>query len=64
MPVIIDTDKCGKIENCPGEGLCIKLCEEEALVEKDGDVVIISENCNDCELCVMNCPNEAISKVE
>ncbi len=47
MPVIIDTEKCGKIENCPGEGLCIKLCEEDALIEKDGDVVIISENCND-----------------
>ena len=44
MTVIIDTEKCGKIENCPGEGLCIKLCEEDALVEKDGDVLIVSEN--------------------
>ncbi|MGB7969130.1 MAG: 4Fe-4S binding protein [Methanobacterium sp.] len=64
MPVIIDTEKCGKIENCPGEGLCIKLCEEDALIEEAGDVVIVSENCNDCELCIMNCPNQAISKVD
>jgi len=38
--------------------------EEWGLVEKDGDVLIVSENCNDCELCIMNCPNEAISKVD
>jgi len=23
MPVNIDTEKCGKIKDCPGEGLCI-----------------------------------------
>ncbi len=42
MPVTIDTEKCGKISNCPGEGLCIKLCEKGALIEEDGDVVIVS----------------------
>lgn len=62
MPVIIDTDKCGKIENCPGEGLCIKLCEQGALVEKDGDIGLIPEKCDDCDLCITNCPNQAISK--
>ena len=61
MPVTIDTEKCGKIDNCPGEGLCIKLCEQGALIEKDGDVVLISENCDDCDLCIQNCPNQAIS---
>ena len=63
VPVTIDTEKCGKIDNCPGEGLCIKLCEQGALIEKDGDVVLISENCDDCDLCIQNCPNQAISKV-
>ncbi len=52
VPVTIDTEKCGKIDNCPGEGLCIKLCEQGALIEKEGDVVLISENCDDCELCI------------
>ena len=63
MSVIIDTEKCGKIENCPGEGLCIKLCEQNALVEKNNDVCIIDEKCDDCDLCIQNCPNQAISKV-
>ena len=63
VPVTIDTEKCGKIDNCPGEGLCIKLCEQGALIEKDGDIVLISENCDDCDLCIQNCPNQAISKV-
>jgi MinD superfamily P-loop ATPase len=63
VPVTIDSEKCGKIDNCPGEGLCIKLCEQGALIEKDGDVVLISENCDDCDLCIQNCPNQAISKV-
>ncbi len=34
MSVIIDTEKCGKIENCPGEGLCIKLCEQRRFSRK------------------------------
>ena len=32
MPVIIDSEKCGKIKDCPGEGLCIKVCEAGALI--------------------------------
>lgn len=62
MPVIIDTEKCGKIKNCPGEGLCIKICEKGALEEKDGDILIIPEKCDNCDLCIQNCPNQAISK--
>jgi NAD-dependent dihydropyrimidine dehydrogenase PreA subunit len=62
MPVTIDAEKCGKITNCPGEGLCIKICEKGALVEENGDVVIKPENCDDCDLCIQNCPNQAISK--
>jgi Fe-S-cluster-containing hydrogenase component 2 len=64
MPVSIDTEKCGKIQNCPGEGLCIKICEKWALVEESGDVVLVRENCDDCDLCIQNCPNQAISKVQ
>ncbi|MDR3063047.1 MAG: 4Fe-4S binding protein [Methanobrevibacter sp.] len=62
MTVIIDLDKCGHISNCPGQGLCIQLCDQKALVEEDNDVKVIDENCNDCDLCLMNCPNQAISK--
>jgi Na+-translocating ferredoxin:NAD+ oxidoreductase RNF subunit RnfB len=63
MPVVIDMEKCGKIENCLGKGLCIKLCEQGALIEKKGDLFVISENCDDCDLCIQNCPNQAISKI-
>ena len=62
MPVIIDAEKCGKIENCPGEGLCIKICEKGALTEENGDILITPEKCDDCDLCIQNCPNQAISK--
>lgn len=63
MPVTIDTEKCGKIQNCPGEGLCIKICEQGALIEKNDDVILIPEKCDDCDLCIQNCPNQAVSKV-
>ncbi len=62
MAVKIDSDKCGHIENCPVQGLCIKLCEQGAIIEEDGDVKIVPENCDDCDLCIQNCPNQAISK--
>ena len=44
------------------EKLCIKLCEQGAIIEEDGDVKIVPENCDDCDLCIQNCPNQAISK--
>ena len=52
MAVKIDSDLCGHIENCPVQGLCVKICEQGALPEK----------CDDCDLCIQNCPNQAISK--
>jgi Fe-S-cluster-containing hydrogenase component 2 len=62
MAVKIDPDVCGHIENCPVQGLCIKLCEQGAIIEEDGDVKVVPENCDDCDLCIQNCPNQAISK--
>jgi ferredoxin len=64
MSVIIDMEKCGKIKDCPGEGLCIKLCEQGALEEVDGEIVLHPEKCDDCDLCIQNCPNQAVSKGE
>ena len=40
MAVKIDSDVCGHIENCPVQGLCIKLCEQGAIIEEDGMIVI------------------------
>ncbi len=62
MAVKIDPEACGHIESCPVQGLCIKLCEQGAIIEEDGDVKIVPENCDDCDLCIQNCPNQAISK--
>ena len=41
MAVKIDSNLCGHIDNCPVQGLCIKLCEQGAIIEKDGDVIFI-----------------------
>ena len=41
MAVKIDSDLCGHIENCPVQGLCVKICEQGALIEEDGDVTIV-----------------------
>jgi NAD-dependent dihydropyrimidine dehydrogenase PreA subunit len=62
MTIIIDQEKCGKIKDCPGQGLCIKLCEQGALEEKNEELVLYPEKCDDCDLCIQNCPNKAISK--
>ena len=64
MAIQIDALKCGHVENCMGGGLCIKICEQGAHVEENGDVKIITENCDDCDSCITNCPNQAISKIE
>lgn len=63
MAIQIDALKCGHVENCMGGGLCIKICEQGALIEENGDVKIISENCDDCGLCITSCLNQAISKI-
>ena len=45
MAVKIDSEIfCGHIENCPVQGLCVKICEQGALIEEDGDVTIVPEN--------------------
>lgn len=62
MPIVLDSEKCGNIKDCPGEGLCIKLCEQGALVDENGELVLYPEKCDDCDLCITNCPNQAISK--
>jgi len=62
MSIVIDSEKCGNIKDCPGEGLCIKLCEQGALVDEDGELTLYPEKCDDCDLCITNCPNQAISK--
>ena len=62
MTVKIDSEKCGNITDCPGEGLCIKLCEQFALIDENGSLKIIDEKCDDCDLCIKNCPNQAITK--
>lgn len=62
MTVKVDAEKCGNISNCPGDGLCIKICEQQALIDDDGNLKVIDDKCDDCDLCIANCPNQAISK--
>ena len=43
--------------------LTLSNMKKGALVEENGEVVIYPEKCDDCDLCLTNCPNQAISKV-
>lgn len=62
MVVTIYTDKCNGIDACSLNGICIEVCALDAIENINGYPVIIEEACKDCGLCVMNCPNEALSK--
>ncbi|OED30289.1 4Fe-4S binding protein [Methanosphaera sp. WGK6] len=62
MVVTIYVEKCNGIDACPGNGLCIDVCNLDAIENINGRPVIIEEACTECGLCVMNCPNEALSK--
>jgi MinD superfamily P-loop ATPase len=62
MTVKVDSEKCGNVAECTGSGLCIKLCEQGAMVDDNGSLKVIDENCDDCNICIQSCPNQAISK--
>ncbi len=62
MAIIIDTNICNGVEACSSNGLCIEICALNALENVDGRPVVDEEKCPECGLCIMNCPNEAISK--
>jgi electron transport complex protein RnfB len=50
----IDPNKCN------GCGSCLKRCQMEALVIKEGKMKVNLDRCIGCGLCVSKCPNEAI----
>ena len=62
MVVMVYSDKCDGIDTCPGEGVCLKVCDLDAIEIVDGCPFVLDEACNNCGLCVMNCPNQAMSK--
>lgn len=62
MTVSVYTDKCNGINQCPYKGVCIEVCALNAIVNVENMPLINEELCYDCGLCVMNCPNEALSK--
>lgn len=62
MSVFIDRKKCNGISVCSDGGLCIELCALNAMKENDDRPQVIDENCTECGLCLLNCPNEAIFK--
>lgn len=62
MPITIDTNKCNGASQCDGDGLCTQLCEQGALTIIDDQIQIDESKCDDCDVCIANCPNEAINK--
>lgn len=62
MTISVFADKCNGIDQCPESGVCIKVCALNAISDSENMPIIDDENCFDCGLCVLNCPNEALSK--
>lgn len=61
MVVTVYYDICEGVDACPGNGLCVEVCALDAIEVVD-DSIVITEECTDCGLCVMNCPRGALSK--
>ena len=62
MVITVYSDKCGGVNGCSYGGICFKVCPLDA-IEIINDFPVIKENlCSKCGLCILNCPNEALSK--
>ena len=61
MVVTVYQDRYDGVEACPRNGVCMEVCALDA-IEHKGDSIIITEDCTNCGLCVMNCPRGALSK--
>jgi dissimilatory sulfite reductase (desulfoviridin) alpha/beta subunit len=48
-----------KPEDCIQCGLCEKVCREQAVTIKKGQVLVDYDKCNYCGRCVKSCPTEA-----
>ncbi len=62
--IVINREQCSGVENCAGKGLCILICEKDAIIEDNGFPLVINDKCDNCRLCISNCPNGAISEVD
>ena len=62
MAVTVFSFICKGISNCSYEGICVKVCAMGAIEIKDDFPSINESACSQCGLCVLNCPNEALSK--
>ena len=62
MVVTVYLDKCNGVNSCPRKGLCIDVCALDAIEKTNASTIEITKECTKCGLCVMNCPNEALSK--
>jgi len=60
MAVFIDPRICDKEEICE----LTKVCPRDAIVSRDGAIVIDQEKCTECLLCLKACPYLAVRLVE
>ncbi|MDO5825041.1 MAG: ferredoxin [Methanosphaera sp. rholeuAM130] len=61
MTVSLFADKCDGIDECPENGMCIKICALNAISNINDLPQIDDDNCSNCGLCILSCPNEALS---
>jgi len=46
-------------DKCTFCGVCVKACREEAITQKDGEILLDESKCNYCGRCVKSCPLDA-----
>ena len=44
-----------KSKTAPEKDLCIKVSCEAVQIEEDGEIILVPENCDDCDICIQSC---------
>jgi MinD superfamily P-loop ATPase len=50
-------------DQCTGAGVCVNVCEYNALARAGGKTLFFKELCHACGSCVLNCPEGAIHEI-
>ena len=50
-------------DQCTGQGVCVDVCESNALAIAGGKTLFFKELCHACGSCVLSCPENAIYEI-
>ncbi len=58
--ITIDSIQCNGVVRCASDGVCVVICPVNAISVEGEQPVLDTERCNECKICIMNCPRQAI----